>query len=374
MTTTAEPATTPRVSPTSADASLPPMPGATGPIVVARRRRPPVPLVVVAVVMGVGLAVAIPYLIATAGHEDTDDAFVDADVVHAAPQVAGRVLAVAVGDNQDVRKGDLLVKIDPRDYEVRVRDAKAALAESQGKLDQATAQKAVTAADADEADAQVNVAEANAVNAAADLKRYTQLGVRAISQQQKDGAVAQASGTAAALVAARRRATAGRAQVDLAAAQIQTAAAVVDDSRAKLDQADLDLSYTELRAAVDGRVTRKAVEPGNYVQVGQQLLAVVPTVVYVTANFKETQVERMHQGNPVDVHVDAYPHHTFHGHVQSLQAGTGAAFSLLPPENATGNFVKVVQRVPVKITFDDRPDPAYLLAPGMSAEPDVTIK
>jgi membrane fusion protein (multidrug efflux system) len=370
-------ATQSRLAPTSADAALPPAPGATGPIVVAvpptHKRRVAV-LALVIIALAAGLGIGLPLLVEAAHVEGTDDAFIDADVVRAAPQVAGRVFTVAVDDNQLVHKGQLLLQIDPRDFQVKVRDAAAGLAEAQGRLDQATAQLDVTSADADQADAQVEVAEANQVNAAEDLKRYTTLEARAISQQMKDAATASARGTAAALTAARRKAASARAQVGLARTQITTAAAAVDTARAQLDQANLDLSYTELRAAIDGRVTRKSVQPGNYLQVGQQVMALVPAEVYVTANFKETQLEQMRPDQPVDIHVDAYPHHDFHGRVDSLQAGTGAAFSLLPPENATGNFVKVVQRVPVKIRLDDKPDPEFLLAPGMSVEPDVRVR
>jgi membrane fusion protein (multidrug efflux system) len=363
----------PRTGPASADASLPPAPGATGTLR-APKRRPTAVLIIVALVVASGLAFGVVELVRSAGVESTDDAFIDADIVRAAPQVAGRVVEVDVEDNHMVAKGDVLLRIDRRDYDVQVRDAEAGLAEARGKFDQAKAQLAVTAADADQADAQVDVAQANAINAAADLKRYTRLEARAISQQMKDSATAAASSTAAQLTAARRKATSARAQVELAKTQITTAAATVDDAQSKLDQAKLNLSYTEVRATLPGRVTRKSVQPGNYVQVGQQVMALVPTDVYVTANFKETQLEHMRPGNEVDVHVDAYPSHEFHGRVDSLQAGTGAAFSLLPPENATGNFVKVVQRVPVKIKLDAPADPAYLLAPGMSAEPDVRVK
>jgi membrane fusion protein (multidrug efflux system) len=379
MTATAtnlQPAVQQRSNGSSADGALPPVPGATASPVTPPpvRRRKAVVLTIITIIVATGLGIGIPLLIAAANVESTDDAFIDADVVRAAPQVAGRVLAVAVDDNQLVERGHLLVQIDPRDYQVKVQDAKAGLAEAQGKLDQANAQLNVTAADADQADAQVGVARANATNAAEDLHRYTTLEARAISQQMKDAATAAAHSTAAALTAAERKAASARAQVEFARTQIATAAAAVDTAKAKLDQANLDLSYTELRAAIDGRVTRKSVQPGNYLQVGQQVLALVPTDVYVTANFKETQLEHMHGGEPVEIDVDAYPHHPFHGHVDSLQAGTGAAFSLLPPENATGNYVKVVQRVPVKIRIDDKFDPAYPLAPGMSVEPDVRVR
>ena len=401
MTATAEPVTSPaplqpRTGPASADASLPPVPGATGPLVVPtagvpvaptpvavpvvpvavpvvarRRRRGPV-LLIVGLLVAAGVGVAAWFVIGSIGHEETDDAFIDADTVHVAPQVAGRVLDVLVRDNQRVHKGDELVQIDTRDYDVAVTDARAGLAEAQGKLDQAKAQELVSAADADQADAEVLVAQANEANAAADLKRYQALGERAVSRQLRDAAQAAALSTAAQVTAAKQKAAAAHAQVGLSATQVTTADAVVGDAQAKLDQAMLNRGYADLKAPIDGYVTRKTVQAGNYVQVGQQLLALVPVQVYVTANFKETQLDRMRHGDPVELHVDAYPGHSFHGHVDSVQAGTGSAFSLLPPENATGNFVKVVQRVPVKIDLDG--DDGLLLAPGMSVEPDVTVK
>ena len=222
--------------------------------------------------------------------------------------------------------------------------------------------------------AEVTVAKANSENAAEDLRRYDALTERAVSKQMHDAATAAAQGTAAQLSAAEKKAIAAHAQVEFVKAQIQTQQAEVDHSQAALDQALLDLSYTDVRAEDDGRVTRKNVEPGNYLQVGQQVMAIVPLEVWVTANFKETQLEDMRPGSPVEISIDAYPHHTFHGKVDSIQSGTGSAFSLLPPENATGNYVKVVQRVPVKILFDGEPDPNYLLAPGMSVEPEVKVR
>jgi membrane fusion protein (multidrug efflux system) len=329
---------------------------------------------VLGVVVIAGLAIGIPWLINAQHYESTDDAFVDGHVVHVAPQVAGRVLKVLVLDNQTVTKGTLLLQIDPRDYQVKVQDAKAGLAEAQGKFEEAKAQLRVTIADADQADSEVTVAKANSQNAAEDLRRYDALSERAVSKQMHDAATAAAQSTAAQLSAAEKKAIAAHAQVEFVKAQIQTQQASVDHAQAALDQALLDLSYTDVRAEDDGRVTRKNVEPGNYLQVGQQVLAIVPTDVWVTANFKETQLENMKPGSPVEIEIDAYPHHTFHGKVDSIQSGTGSAFSLLPPENATGNYVKVVQRVPVKILFDGGPEPDYLLAPGMSAEPEVKVR
>jgi membrane fusion protein (multidrug efflux system) len=155
---------------------------------------------------------------------------------------------------------------------------------------------------------------------------------------------------------------------------VQTASADIEQAKANVLQAQLNLSYTKIYAPEDGRVTKKAVEEGTFVQVGQALLALVPQDFWVTANFKETQLAQMQVGQPVAIKVDAYPDKVFKGHVDSFQTGTGARFSLLPPENATGNYVKVVQRVPVKIVFDEQPDPQHPLGPGMSVEPEVEVK
>ena len=148
----------------------------------------------------------------------------------------------------------------------------------------------------------------------------------------------------------------------------------MEQTRAAVEQAELNLSYTKIYAPEDGTVTKKAVEEGTFVQVGQALMAIVPDEVWVIANFKETQLDAIRPGQPVDIKVDAYPSKTFKGHVDSIQTGTGARFSMMPPENATGNYVKVVQRVPVKIVFDEQPDPQHPIGPGMSVEPEVRVK
>jgi membrane fusion protein (multidrug efflux system) len=186
--------------------------------------------------------------------------------------------------------------------------------------------------------------------------------------------VAEAEGKLAEYEAKLAEAATAPQRVAVAESQLATATADVQRLKAVLAQAELELSYTTITAPEAGRVTRKTVEAGAFFQVGQAMLALVPTNVWVVANFKETALHRIHPGQKVLMRVDAYPDKVFHGHVDSLQAGTGAAFSLLPPENATGNYVKVVQRVPVKIVFDDSPDPAYLLAPGMSVVPEVLVK
>jgi membrane fusion protein (multidrug efflux system) len=184
---------------------------------------------------------------------------------------------------------------------------------------------------------------------------------------------ALARSTAAQVEVARNKALAADAQAGLSQAAIETARAAIAENAAAVRQAELNLSYTKITAPEAGRVTRRSVEPGAYVQPGQSLLALVPAQYWVVANFKETQLTRMKIGQPVTLKVDAYPGHQFTGRVDSIQAGAGARFSLFPPENATGNFIKVVQRVPVKIVFDTAPDAQFLIGPGMSVEPQVRV-
>jgi len=300
-------------------------------------------------------------------HESTDDAFIDGHIVHVAPQVGGRVRRVFVTDNQPVRAGHLLVEIDPADFRVKLDQAIASWAAARGRLAQARAGLAVEAA------ADVVAARADADNAAADLARYRATTTGAVSRQAVDAASTTAARMGAQLVVAQKRTAAAGAQIELARSQVEAAEADVGAAGAAVEQARLQLSYTKIRAAEAGRVTTKNVEPGNYVQIGQELLALVSDDVWVTANFKETQLAHMRPGQPVVISVDAYGH-DFHGRVDSVQAGSGARFSLLPPENATGNYVKVVQRVPVKIVFDDPAEGGFLLGPGMSVVPEVELR
>jgi membrane fusion protein (multidrug efflux system) len=225
--------------------------------------------------------------------------------------------------------------------------------------------------------AEVGVAEANATNAAIDLQRYQRLArinSSALSRQQLDNATAAARSSAANLTAAQRKVVAAEAQVAYARTQVETAAAGLQAAAAQVKEARLDLSYTRLAAPEAGHIAHKNVAVGDYVQIGQNLMALVPNAVWVTANFKETDLAHMRVGQPVEIEVDAYPGTIFHGHIDSFQAGSGSAFSLLPPENATGNYVKIVQRMPVKIVFDDPPSARPMLGPGMSAVPYVRIR
>jgi membrane fusion protein, multidrug efflux system len=307
--------------------------------------------------------------------ESTDDAFIDVHVVHVAPQVAGRVARVFVNDNERVRAGQEILDIDPAPFQAKLDQAAAAQESAAGSLAQSKAQRAAAIANEAEAEAEVGVAKANAVNASNQLGRDRPLAEHnVVSHQQLDNDIANARSTAANLVAAQKKLAAAAAQVAVAESAIATAQANLDSAAAQTRQAQLDLSYTRLFAPEAGFITNKSVAAGDYVQTGQNLMALVPIAVWVTANFKETQLAEMRIGDPVEITIDAAAGQTFHGRVDSFQAGSGPAFSLLPPENATGNYVKVVQRVPVKIVFDDPPDLQFPLGPGMSVVPSVKVR
>jgi membrane fusion protein (multidrug efflux system) len=319
-------------------------------------------------------AVVLYYVTFVAPYESTDDAFIEGHVTLISPRVSGPVVRLLIEDNQVVKEGDPLLEIDPRDFETKLAQTRADLTAARSQLEQARAQVAVDEAKAAQQLAAVTAAEAEAGRAGADLQRYQSVESRAVSRTQLDLEQTQAKSTAATLEVARQKAKAAEAQVGLSRANVGTATAGVEQARAKMEQAQLDLSYTKVAAPVDGRVTRRSVEKGAYVQTGESLLALVPANVWVVANFKETQLTHMRPGQPVSIHVDAFPGRDFKGKVDSLQAGSGARFSLLPPENAVGNYVKVVQRVPVKIIFDEPLDPRLDIAPGMSVEPEVRVK
>ena len=331
-------------------------------------------LVAAAGVLIVLAAVTFYYLRFIAPYESTDDAFIDGYLSLISSRVPGQISQLLVTDNQKVKAGDVLVQIDPRDYESSLSLARADLAGANSQLYQAQAQVKVSEAKVAQAQAAVVAAEAEAHRASDDLKRYETVESRAVSKSAFDLTQAQARAADANLDAARSQSKAAESEVALSGAGVQTATAAVQQAEARLHQAELNLSYTKIIAPRAGRITARTVQLGNYVQPGQVMLALVPANVWVTANFKETQLTDMRPGQPVKVSVDAYPKREFNGRVDSLQFGSGARFSLLPPENAVGNYVKVVQRVPVKIVFD-KPLPDDLdIAPGMSVEPKVKVK
>jgi membrane fusion protein (multidrug efflux system) len=330
---------------------------------------------ILALVLIAGGIVALLWWLHARHFEKTDDAFIDAHNEMVAPQVAGRVLAVLVNDNDAVQAGQVLARIEPSDFQVRVDQATAAVGEARGKLEQAKAQEVASRATAEQSAADVDRAQSRLANAERELKRYEGLSAEAVSQQRLDDLRTNVKNASSDLRAAQKGQAAAEAQIKLAASMIQTGEANIQSAEAQLAQAKLQLSYTEIKATIGGRIANRQVQAGNYVQPGQQLMAIVPHEVWVTANYKETQLTDMRPGQPVDIKVDAFPDVEFHGKVDSIQAGAGAVFSLLPPQNATGNYVKVVQRVPVKITFDDTSGEAYKrLGPGMSVVPKVKVR
>jgi membrane fusion protein (multidrug efflux system) len=359
-----------------------------------------------------------------ASYEDTDDAQIDGHLNSISARVSGHVLKLLVEDNQYVPMGTPLIEIDPKDYQVALDKAKADYADAMATADAArvnvpitsvntTSQTSSAQADVDNAtagiatarqqysaaQAQLAEAEANNVKAQNDLVRYKQLvDKEEISQQQYDQAVAAAHAGTAAVDAARasasaadhqvrqaqsrlaqaqanlRAASTGPQQVATIQARAQSAEAQAETKKAALDQAELNLGYTVIVAPVNGVVTNRTVEVGQNVSIGQELMKVINLDdIWVTANFKETQLKRMQVGQRATIHVDTNGR-DYNAHVQSIAGASGAITSLLPPENATGNYVKVVQRIPVKITFDPGETKEHVLRPGMSVEPKVWVK
>ncbi|RLM04831.1 multidrug export protein EmrA [Gibbsiella quercinecans] len=346
-----------------------------------RRRPGKKPLIVLAIVVVVMLIVALWYWLATRNIETTDDAYTDADAVTIAPKTSGFVTQLLVKDNQRVKRGQLLVVIDPRDNTAQRDQAQAQLGLAVAQLHQAQAAldlaKVQYPAQKDQALAQLAKAQANLLNAQEDDKRQRGVDPRATSQRNIDAASAQ-------LRSARAELASAKAQVEIAsqiALQIRQQETTVEarqqqvqQAQAQLNTANLNLAYTEVRAPYDGFITRRNVQLGSLVQAGSSLFSLVSPEVWISANFKETQLARIRPGNPVDITVDAWPDVTLHGHVDSVQMGSGSRFSAFPAENATGNFVKIVQRVPVKIVIDKGLDADKPLPLGLSVEPRVTVK
>ncbi len=394
------------------------------PPAVRRRRMGPLGWLILLVVLAAVIVGGSRLWTYLESYEDTDDAQIDGDIYSVTSRINGMIRAVYVEDNQQVKAGQLLVELDPRDYEVALEQAKAAVSESQSQVETVRpnvpitsvstettisseeadiaggeAQVAGAQRDYDSAVAQVRQAEADNVKAQADLARYKILIAKdEISQQQYDQVEAAAK-AAAALVDARRsnaeanaravdaqraklrqsetRAAEARRnrphQIEVQNATVKARQATTTRQQTLVDQAVLNLSYTKILAPVDGVIGKKNAQAGQQVSAGQQLMADVPlNNLWVTANFKETQLKKMHPGQRVTFHVDAYSR-DFEGYVESVAGASGARFSLLPPENATGNYVKVVQRLPVRIRIKEGEDKNHQLRPGMSVEPKVWL-
>jgi len=338
-------------------------------------------------VLAVLLFFGLDYLVTAFTHESTDDAFIEGHVVSIAPRISGQVSAVYVLDNQMVRSNDLLVEIDPADYSTTAaqKQSSADAQEANYKtmlaaLDLMTVKVATAEATSDQSKSDADAAQATDARAQADFQRSRELRKQnTISQQEFDAAQAAVSEADANLAAAKQKAIADASRINEAKAQLAAtktgvamALALFRQAQTAVQSAQLDLSYTKIYATSDGRVTRKSVEPGDYVQTGQTLFSIVPNDVWVVANFKETQLKHMRPGQPALIEIDALGK-SLRGHVDSVQAGSGARFSLLPPENATGNYVKVVQRVPVKILFDEPLPADHTIGPGLSVTPSVRV-
>ena len=296
------------------------------------------------------------WLIDSTRYQSTDDAYVETTTVNVAPRVSGEIIEVYVKDNQQVKKGDIVAKIDPRDYEVRLNQADAIYQKE--LLNQTNAK-----ADLDAVNSELALAKR-------DVERYKNLyAVGAVSKQTLDNAVTKYDSLNARKV---------RAEEDIlsnSTAARKVADANIKALKAQKDAAALNLSYTTIYAPQDGTVSSRRVEKGMMVTAGSPLFTLVPNDVWVVANFKETQLKGMKPGMPVEIKIDTYPNHKFKGKIDSVQRSSGAKSSLFPPENAVGSFVKIVQRIPVKIVFDEKIDTdEYIIAPGMSVVPRVKVR
>ena len=298
---------------------------------------------------------AVFYLVKEMQYVSTDDAYVETTTVNVAPKVSGEILEVYVTDNQKVNAGDLVAIIDDADYKVKLAQANANYEKI--KFDQANAK------------ANLKASESNIELAKKDLERYTNLYEQgAVSKQTLDAAQVKYDGAKAGLTQAQQALFSDNNGKTVADANLLTA-------KAAKDKAELDLSYTKIYAPQSGTVSSRRVEKGMYVNVGSPLFTLVPEKVWVVANFKENQLRYMKPGQKVDIKVDTYPNHIFKGQIDSIQRASGAKSSLFPPENAVGSFVKIVQRIPVKIIFTEKIDPEeYNIVPGMSVVPKVKVK
>ena len=356
------PPTTPRVLPSRMPAS-------------GSLRRRGTPLAI-----GVTLAVLVPSVIFAWFYlpgfyvAETDDAQVDAHVFSVSPKIAAYVTAVDFEDNARVQGGSVLISLDPRTFEVAVSGATADLASAEANAANVEAQIVEQQFVIGQAEAAVSGDKANMTFAQQELQRYRALAASGYGSaqrlQQAQSDIGQWQSNLRRDLAAQ---DAARAHVRVLETGLSQARAAIDRVRATLAQAQLDLSYTKIYAASSGAVADRKVEVGDYVQPGQVLVSIVPETLYVTANYKESQLTDVRPGQRVTIRIDAFPVLRLTGHVDSIQRGTGSQFALLPPENATGNFVKVVQRVPVKILLDDPPVELKGLAPGMSVETRIHI-
>jgi membrane fusion protein (multidrug efflux system) len=337
----------------------------------------PIFWIVAAIVAAVLIIGGLLYWSHARKYASTDDAFVDAHIVRIAAQTSGQLTRVIDKDNRHVNQGQLLAVIEPGQPEAQLAEAQAGVSQADAAIEQAQAKVISARATEQQLAASAVAPAAQAVRAADDYRRYAalkELDTAAAAATQVEQARTESRAQAAQAEAAQRQVDSAHAdllaaQKDVKAAHAQRAAAI-----ARVQQAQVINNYLRIVAPVNGQVVNRSVDVGSYVAPGQQLLAIVPDEMWITANFKETQLKHMRPGQPVEIRVDAYPGVKFHGHVDSIQHGAGQAFALLPPQNATGNYVKVVQRVPVRILFDGADWRHYAIGPGMSVVPTVKVR
>jgi membrane fusion protein, multidrug efflux system len=347
----------------------------------AKKKRRPIVFIIGVVVLVLLAIGGLYYWLVTRDVESTDDAYTDGRAITIAPQVSGVVVSLDVTDNQFVKQGQPLIHIDPRQYRIDREQAEGALATAQAQyrgqqFGLEVAQKNFPA-QLEQAKAQLESAQANRAKAQADFDRQKSLPKAATSQQDVDAAEAALKQAEAQVALAEAQVTQNSPvpqRINETDAQVGQLKGQVEQAQAKLDQANLNLSWAVVTAPQDGWITKRNVEKGNYVVPGQQIFSIVSPEVWITANFKESQLADMRPGQHVVISIDAYPNLHLEGHVDSIQLGSGSKFTAFPPENATGNFVKVVQRVPVKIVIDKGLDPKLPLPLGISAEPTVTVR
>ncbi len=336
------------------------------------------PLIIVAVVVVVLAIVGFFFWFARRNEVSTDDAYTDGNVINMAPKVSGYVIRLDINDNMHVKKGELLLRIDPRDYLTAQAQAEASLALARAQLQ--SAQEALRIARVQypaqllSAEAQQQAAAATLAQAQRQYTRQHEVDKRATTQENIDASTSQQLSSAANLKSAKAQvqiASLVPEQIRQAVSTVAERDAQVKQAEAQLAQANLNLSYTEIRAPSDGFVTQRSVQLGDYLTAGATMFLIVTPQVWVTANFKESQIGRMRPGDRVDIEIDAYSGYKLSGYVQSIQYGSGSRFSAFPAENATGNFVKIVQRIPVKIIIDHGLDPDRPLPLGLSVSPVV---
>lgn len=337
-------------------------------VIPAAKGRSPCISIVFTVLVAIIAATTVSFLVYGGNLQSTTDAYIEGRIIRISPRISGPVQHLYVDDNTPVKAGDTLLEIDPADYQAKVDQAGAALMAARSNVEQARATVFSAQAAVGEAQATLEGAKTEARQRESDYHRYSAMGTDGVSAQQLETAKAAADAANDQCDAATKKVAAARAQLNVAQMNVGTAQSAVAAAHAELHLAQLQLQYTKVVAPESGRVTNRNVEAGDFVSAAQPLLSIVPDDVWVIANFKEVQLQRMKVGQKVDVRVDALPDLKLHAEIQSLQAGTGSRFQLLPPENATGNWVKVVQRLPVKITFDQQQPGLDRLAQGMSVE------